>query len=496
MLLKKVSEYRLGGGMIYTGEWALWNLQRHLAYLAGVAMATMGFLLGLAMAWEKLRWLPQQIFSLLGLGWGAVLLRRYLTRARVQKLQALANNLLHALLPNQAVTARTKSKFIGMLRAAQSGARQASLYVSAIARELTTDLRHSQQDFNIRRPLGACWGETLRWVLDWADWETWAHLRVPAGSITLNTDASEFGMGMHRHPMLPGEYSERRYFRPDETQHQDGSKIHHNIQEVMAAIEGQFGMAMFYNLRGTEGAPITIINEIDNTMTDKLLNKGFCKSHEACVRFRAHHDDMDTRHLTWRGVYRCKEVMDNERDSDGLSRAKSKWYEFALPRHQARQIQQQLNLDPQLGIDLFSEPSNKQTRRFVSREYRTGAAWVDAMAHGWSYMSNPRITRHEWLWAFPPPGLLPKIVTRILSPNHPPIPSLLLIVPIHKGKAWYQSLLRHTPTAPIPAGNWRDCIPPEGRRNADKRATPPNWALTAILISIPRDNSGGSGATT
>lgn len=314
--------------------------------------------------------------------------------------------------------------------------------------------------------------------------------------MTLNTDASEFGMGMHRHPMRPGECSERRFFRPDEAHHQDGSKIHHNVQEVIAAIEGQFGIAMFYHLRGTKGAPVTIINEIDNTMTDKLLNKGFCKSHEACVRFRSHHDDMDTRHLTWRGTYRCKEIMDNERNSDGLSRAKSKWYEFSLPRHQARRIQQQFNLDPRRGIDLFSEPSNRQTERYVPMEHRTGAAWVDAMALNWSYKNNPRIKQTEWLWAFPPPGLLPKIVTRILSTRHPPIPNLLLIVPIHKGKAWHQALLGRTTSAPIPAGNWRDCIPPEGRKNADKRATPPNWDLTAIHISIPHADSGGSEAMT
>lgn len=455
----------------------------------GLAMVTCGFLLGLAHAWEKLTWLPAQLFELLGLEWDTVRLTRSLSRARVHKLQQQAASLRSTYDTGGTTTIRNLARFQGGLRAAKEGSRQAALYAVPINNYITLQLRRHGGDYDARVHLNIDWLDSIDWVLNWSDWELWSWMRANPVSIVVCTDASEYGIGMHEHPLPPKGYSQRRHLRATER------TLHHNIQEGIAAIEGQQGIVQFYNLQGEPGNPLTIGNETDNTMIEKLIAKGSCRSAEACRRLRAHYDFLDARLLQAVPIFQSGQTMETARTSDALSRRKSRWYEWSLPTSTVKTITLQCGLNPELGIDLYAEHANAQFPRFVSLEPHTDAMWMDAMSRNWSYTSNPLINERDWLWIFPPPRQLPRIVTHLTNPHHPPVSQAMLIVPDQRWQPWHQALRNLEARPPIPAGNWRNCIPPEGHHDRDKRTTPPNWPLIAILISIQHDKPAATSAS-
>lgn len=490
LMKRKLAHHGIGDGVIYMDEWALWQLQRAMACLAGLSMVVMGFLLGIPHSWEKLRWLPRQQFELLGLEWNTVRLERSLMRSRVAKVQEITAALQAALNPGGTVTIRFLCQFIGNLTASQEGARNAGYFAAALNESLAKHLRDHRGSYDALVTPGQTWAPAVRWVLQWTDWDLWAHMRLPPPRHQLTADASPWSAGAHTQSWNTGEYRATYPFNGAEL------GLHHNIQENKATRAAVVGFAEFSGLCRTipdDDTPLTVINvESDNTMNIRLVNKHRSKSIIASTQTIAFADFTDVFRIAVTASFISGRTMDTHRHADSDSRAKSKWWDWALPTCRFELACQRLQLNPTTGVDLFAGPTFAHTRRKVTRRPSEGALWADALSRSWSPGANPSLQPTDWIWTFPPPALLPRIAATLTDREHLPVPQIVLIVPHHAGRSWWDLLRPHWNAEPIPMGPLNKCVPPESetwsrhhsRGKKDKRQTPPNWELCALSLTI------------
>jgi hypothetical protein len=284
-------------------------------------------------------------------------------------------------------------------------------------------------------------------------------------------------------PVDPQGFNMREHFREDDRE------LHHNILEAIGCINVVKAGVQFYDLQGTEGRPYVVAIETDNAMVVKLLSKWACKCNISCERAIQLQDFLSLRRVQVRVEQITGKLMVSGRDADVTSRMKSKWWERMLAPTQFQLILDECSQNQSQVIDLFSEPASRQVERFVSRQFHPHALWEDAMARGWSSNDNMMIGQGELLYAFPPERMVGRIVMQ-LAAGERPVSQLVLVVPQLFGKSWYGKLEEMSWQPSITLGRMREVtVAPEGRKDADKRAIPPNWELIAFFISTELDNN-------
>jgi hypothetical protein len=482
MLMEKMGGWGVDG-LVYCDETAIWDTRIELAFIWGLVMIVSGFLLGLPTAFEKYYGVPRQKFEFIGLEWDTKLMIRSLMHDRVQKVQSFFQTVKDEFEKGREVSCRFKSQGTGQLISSVGGCRKARLMAVPLIHDLTDNLRAGRKNYDATFPLTEDWYRVAKWVLAWTRWELCAWMRLGTPLKRMTADASEYGYGGHVMPVEPHGFNFREHFRQNER------LLHHNILDVIGAVNVLEAGIQFYDSRGQPGEPYVIAIETDNTMVVKLLSKWACKCRISCERASQLQDFLDLRWIQIRVEFIAGVTMVADRQADITSRAKSKWWERMLVPDLFAQILVQCNADKDQVIDLFSESASRQTELFVSRQFHPHALWEDAMARGWSSDSNMLIGQ-AWLYAFPPERMIGRIVMQIASGERP-VFRLILVVPKLQGKSWYAKLQDLSWQPPILLGKMGVVtVAPEGRKDADKRAIPPNWELIAFFISTVHDGCG------
>jgi hypothetical protein len=482
LLMSKLIKFG-ADGILYCDESAIWDTSIQLAFIYGQVMLVSGFLLGLPTAYEKFFGIPRQRFELIGLVWETTLLQRMLTQARRLKVQDHFRQVKEHYLARQTVTLRFKSRGVGLLISSYDGVRKAKLKAAPLVRNMSDELRRAGQNYDAKVSLTTEWYTVAVWILGWTAWELWAWMRMAQPQMRLTADASEFGYGGHVMPKVAGGFQIRDFFTAAER------TLHHNILEVKAAIYVLVAAIMFYAIRGTSECPYSIAIETDNTMAVKLLSKWMCRCLTSCGEASWLQDFIDLRHIQVRVEFIAGVVMVSHREADLTSRATSKWWDRMLSPAWFNNICQAGGATPQNVIDLFSEASSRQTERFVTREFHPHSLWVDALSRGWDQASNMLIGPDDYVYAFPPERMLGRIAMQLTSGERS-ARRLILVVPKLTSKSWFLKLHRLSWREPVLIGKMAEVtVAPEGRKDADKRAIPPNWELLAMYISTELGSS-------
>ena len=402
---------------------------------------------------------------------------RVLMHARVLKMQAYFEEVRQLYLEGRQVSCRFKSRGSGQLISSEDGCRKARMMAAPLVQDLSRNLKANGQNYDALVYLTAGWHRVAVWVLSWARWELWAWIRLGCPTLRLTADASEFAYGGHVTPLMPGGFQIRGFFR------EIVRKLHHNILEAKGLIAVVVAAILFYEIRGTAGAPFVLAVENDNTMVIKLISKWVCKCLISCAEASWFQDLLDLRYIQVRPEFIPGKLMVAGREADASSRAKSKWWERMLLPIWFRRILFTVGTTPEMVIDLFAEDSSAQTDRFVTREFHPHALWTDAMARGWSHRDNTLIDRGQLLYAFPPERMIGRIAMQLESGGRS-VERLIMVVPKLTGKPWYRKLSQMSWREPMAVGKFAAVTAaPEGKKDADKRAIPPNWELLAMFIS-------------
>ena len=135
-------------------------------------------------------------------------------------------------------------------------------------------------------------------------------------------------------------------------------------------------------------------------------------------------------------------------------------------------------------VDLFAEQVTAQFLRFVSRAFHPQALWANAFSLPWSAVRNPLLGSAEVLWVFPPPKLIPKVISKLAAEQQDRLP-VVLLVPNTPRVIWFQRLVQLWPNAAqLELPLWNIACQPleEGKVKAGKLASPPAWPILAFRL--------------
>ena len=129
------------------------------------------------------------------------------------------------------------------------------------------------------------------------------------------------------------------------------------------------------------------------------------------------------------------------------------------------------------GVDRFASAANRRLTRFNSRYFQQEAEWVDAFSTSWSGELN---------WLFPPPALIPRVITKMQQDRA----DATLVAPLWTGAHWWPLLFpkgTHRASEPFVTDVWQLgaasevlCIPSDSRNT--QRPNLPRGQIVAIKI--------------
>lgn len=170
-------------------------------------------------------------------------------------------------------------------------------------------------------------------------------------------------------------------------------------------------------------------------------------------------------------------TMVDKRMSDKLSRLMAPYWAWPLRMDQVLTVLRTFSVNGLTVVDLFADEASARFRRFVAFQQPQGALWMDAFSKPWSTRTNSLLPPNGWLWVFPPPHQLARVMTRLSehAVKQEPI-NLILVVANTKGAWWLAEIERNQwlVQTPIPLGRWDQIVsPPESRRYSTVRGPPP-----------------------
>ena len=479
----------------YSDEWITWAPTQVIAYLNGCFITVMDHAMGLQYTFDKHNWLPTQRIVFTGYELHTPELRRRPKWSRIVGAQAMAAVFIDHHNTQTHIVVRVMTSLIGVVVGIREGCRTAGLMVRVCIVEMTKWLRHhtvnGTTNYDAKVPVAACWVTLCVWIIEWADFELWAYMRLEVPSLTLTSGASEYGWAAHTFPIT---WRIKGHFTEEERAN------HHNVQEGMAGNKGTVAYSEQTGLRGKMDLklevviPICVKREQDNKTVIKAHASMMSRSIRICETTIEHSNYCDMRALQEDMGFIAGTVMDTERIADTGSRKTSKWPQWMLATRIVRQVHQEAasivagfataraGLAIADGIDLFCEPASRQFPRMVTHEWAPNSLWTDARSRTWSATTNMLLCERGWLWAFPPPILLDVIATRLTEVGAAPQP-LILIVPWQPTQGWWLRLQPLVQADPIPVDQLRNLRPPEGFKGMDHSQKPPNLSLCALLIN-------------
>lgn len=485
----------------YLDEFTNWSQDKETAYIGMLVLVTTLHLLGVPISFSKLIWMPAQVLQFLGLLWDTVWMRRVLTAARRQKIQATAEELYQAMINGDKVQISTKAALLGQGISGREGAELLALYCTPLRHNLRDDLRRCNQDYNawVGVPLNLTDTLTyLRLPLPLADAYTPIRKAVP--TFTASADASCYAWGGESINLTPkmitkGEFSQALQL------------LHHNVLEWYAMEWTVTALIAWCNRHAHLRAqlqsarhpptpsqlavwkpprPVGILVESDNMMVVALVGRAMTSSlptSKAAIKFqrtlRAAGFELTSTHISG-------DKMVKHRLGDDLSRAKTRHWEWQMIPAKVLEVWRQWRINGLHVVDLFSTESTKQAKRFVSFRFQARALWSDAFSRPWSHELNSLLLPTTILWAFPPPRLLPQVMSHLQDPQSGRNIKMMLVTPDTTGGWWVDECRRHgwLQGEPIPLGRWSQLvIPPEGWKDNHGRG-PPAWPLLVMRLLI------------
>lgn len=179
-------------------------------------------------------------------------------------------------------------------------------------------------------------------------------------------------------------------------------------------------------------------------------------------------------------IWVCKQIMDGDFVVDQSSRLLSSTWDAALRRDLFLWVLQKLGLDGVPVLDLFASRSATQSERYVCLQQDAEAVWRGALDRPWD-LQNPLVQPDELLYAFPPPILLPKILTKVRQEGV----AVLVVAPVFN-QPYMEEMVEMMVTQPLffPGGT-SVLVPPEGGEIGQIRQQKWSWIAGIISCGSP-----------
>ena len=302
---------------------------------------------------------------------------------------------------------RKAACLLGKFNAACLAVSFGKLHFRDLDRDKTSALFENSWNFNKVFSLSDCAKNDIRW---WANniLKAWAPINRELPSITLTTDASDYGWGA----LLEGEDRTGGLFNSTER------LLHINVKETMAV---RFGLESLADIKTDCHFRLMI----DNQAAVGSINKmGSCKSRSLDKAVKDLWDWCANRSC-W--VTACHIAGVENVEADSLSRNFDAMSEWMLHPDLFSLILKRLDFRP--DIDLMATRINKQVDRFMAYRPDPDAFAIDAFAWSWEDFN---------FYCFPPFACISRVVQKVYTENTIGI----LVTPDWSNQFWY-SQLRH-----------------------------------------------------
>lgn len=478
MLVRKVADFKMQA-TTYTDEVAALGHCRVWCYLTLMVMAVASHLLGLMMSWEKFMWLPMQVADYIGFRWDLVKFTRSLTPKRLRDIAATALQAEGAARSGMAVALKLVSRMEGQIMAGVGGCRKLALKARVLREWHRVQLALNGQNHEARVVICPSLIPMFQYLQSIPASDNWEYIRRRPPVMLFSVDASEYAWCCHVVPMKGPQDKVMMHFSQEEQQ-----TLHHNQHEDLGRVRGLTHFIELQDLRGSELNPLAVGCETDNQVVLKSWERQKTKSMLIAARLERFRDYLDHRHLQLHMTFRSGKFMQFRRQTDTGSREISKWFNWRLRKKQRDLVLARFALQGASMIDLFAEQVTAQFPRFVSRAFHPQALWENAFALPWAAARNPHLGSEEVLWIFPPPKLIPKVISKLAGEQRDRQPAVLL-VPNTPRVIWFQRLVQLWPSAArLELPLWQIACQPleEGKVKVGKLASPPTWTLLAMRL--------------
>ena len=478
MVARGVADFQMQAST-YTGGVAAISSCRVWCYLTMMVLAVAPHLLGPMMSWGGFMWKPMQVADYIGFRWGLARFKRSLTPKRLRDIAETAKEAGGAAGSGTVVVLKLISRVEGQVMAGVGGCRKLALKAGGLREWHRRQLALNGQNHDARVII--CPPPTPMFVylqnIPVAD--NWEYIRRRPPTLMFPVDASEYAWCCHLVPMAGPGGKVMMHFPPA------GQRgLHHNQHEDLGRIRGLGHFIELKDLRGTGLEPPAIGCETGNQVVLKSWGRQKTKSLLIAARVGGFRDYFDHRYLQLHMSPRPGKFMQFRRQTDPGSRGISKWFNWRLRRAQREWILECFLLRGGCMVDLFAEQVTAQFPRFVSRAFHPGALWGGALAQPWSAAKNQHLRGDEVLWIFPPPKLIPKVISKLATGQQDRLPAVLL-VPNTPRVLWHQRLMELWPNAArVELPLWKVACQPlgGGKVKVGKLATPPDWRILAIRL--------------
>ena len=393
-------------------------------------------LLGLTRNELKGQWEPAQSVTHLGVGVDSVANRFFVPPDKMLVLKASAKSLVtYALSHRRWVQGHRLESFIGfsmslLVALQQVRTRTRSLY-DALARRSSrsSDCQLSHQQL-----------ADLQWFVNLDESWNGLPLILPTPSVTMSTDASDFGWGAS----ISGAGEARGFFGPVV------ARRHITYKELFAVQQGLLALPSFL-----EGRTVSLLT--DNQAVMAIINKGASRSAELMPLCRGIQALLRAMRVSWVATY--IRSADNV-EADRLSRVTDPTDWTVTPAFWQEVL---LRFGP-MDVDRCSTVSNALCLRFNSRDGAL-ASLGDCLLQSWVGATS---------WVNPPWALIPRLIAKVVSERAPAV----LLLPHWESAPWWPLVVHHSsilwevsdlpssfvvttnPVVPQPLRNpaWRMCV--------------------------------------